>query len=539
MALSESIAGSHAAASPSGELLACISDKKLRLYQTTAPGSCAEFSLRIPAKDISSIKWAECSAKVAVCSSQCIEVVDLDDPGHRIKLDNGSGGLGQIASADFIGVEHLLVTWEFGRAKLWNVETGKSFELDDLKTTNNGPSWALRPRNQHAAPTLALLSRKDAVDYLTLHVPASEKSMPAVRYGSVDSQAVLWSPDGRWLAIEETTWAEPHIAFFTPDGHRFRDYPWKNLYTDDCNYDHAVKEILWSPDSSTLAVSRYDSSIVLLNSRTFAPRALIEHSTTIDQRHATNNERALVWQEVVSPSNVRSYTLASQTVSPPRSSDKVQGKGDFGVTEMKYSCDGRYLATCDRRMLSTVWIWEVATDFDAIAVVIQHSNVRRLHWHPTRPDILMFDCGESIVYLLDLSTSEPPIPFMIAMPATPTFSWIHTPAESKPVILASTKSTFCLLYPEGRVEQADAGAIDTGDVNESLPFIEGRSEDSLLEALTGRKSTRQETQPSYTEVVEMEADGEATVGLDDTFREKRRPRHAEMEVDPLDDSDIF
>jgi hypothetical protein len=64
--------------------------------------------------------------------------------------------------------------------------------------------------------------------------------------------------------------------------------------------------------------------------------------------------------------------------------------------------------------------------------------------------------------------------------------------------------------------------------------------------LSGRKPLPQKTEASYTERVDLEVETEEDTvaeGMEDTFREKRMRREpeprVELEVDPLDDSDIF
>ena len=50
-----------------------------------------------------------------------------------------------------------------------------------------------------------------------------------------------------------------------------------------------IKAVTWTSDSRIVALSRFDGKIVLLNSRFFAPMAVIEHSTNIDQRPLAEN----------------------------------------------------------------------------------------------------------------------------------------------------------------------------------------------------------------------------------------------------------
>lgn len=539
MDISTQIQGSHATASPSGQYLALISNGKLRICAAHAPERCTEVAVRVAAKDISALKWNDYSTSVVILSAQNIEIVDLDDVSHRVRLNNGSAGLGRLVSADFVGSDQLLVSWEFGKAKLWNLSNGKGVELGDLKTVCSGERWQIRPGDGDAARrTLATLSRPGADDLLNLYFPALHKQLASVKLPTTDAQSLCWSPDGRWLAVLDSAIASPSLHFYTPDGHHFRSYP----PPDESNeLALRTKAMVWSPDSQVIALSSHDGKITLLNTRTFTPLAIIEHSTTIDQRTLSSEQQAPIWQEVVLASSERSYIAAPQPVSPPLSKTKSSaGPNELGVAEARFSCDGTYLATRDERMLNTVWIWNMAT-LATHAVVIQHSNVRRLHWHPTRPDTLMLECGEGIVYLYQASSTQAPLPLSTSTPASAALSWLDTCTNSKPAILVTSKSSFRIIYPEGQPESSDfddeqahshAGADET--------FDEGASEDSLFDVLSGRTPLPPKTEQSYTERIDVEVETEeedSSTRMDDTFREKRTRRP--VPVDPFDDSQIF
>ncbi|KAM0713720.1 hypothetical protein Q7P37_010682 [Cladosporium fusiforme] len=528
----EQLLGSGAAISPSGDLLACIAQGRLKICYVQAPERTADFKIRLQSKDIASIKWSDNNARVLLSSAQSVEVIDLDDESHRVRLDNGSGGLGRFVSADFVGNDHLLTIWEFGRAKLWDLNAGKGIELGDFKTKSEGRTWALRPSEDGMPQALAFLSRAQAQDQVTVHFPSTGRTMEPTTISTVDARNISWSPDGRWISVLDTAHAHPGLVILTPDGQPFRSYPSSTQEVDE-NLHMGIKAITWSSDSRLLAISRHDTTITLLNTKTFTPLAVVEHSTTIDQQSSAPGDQAIIWQESISASNARTYAFSPQPVSPPLSRAKPSTEpSEIGVAEARFSADGRYLATRDENMLSTVWIWDTTT-LRAHAVLIQHNSVRRMHWHPTRRDLLLLDCNENISYLFNASSSQPPVPVEATLAVTPLFSFAPTKSEdSKPVILAATRTAFTLIFPEGKDEVEDAAS--------PAQPADADMDDSLFEVLTGRTPAPAKTQPSYTEQVDIDADVEGdTAGLDDTFREKRRVESSPMPPDPLDDSQIF
>ena len=373
---------------------------------------------------------------------------------------------------------------------------------------------------------------------LNVYFPASQKQMSCTKLSTTDAQSLCWSPDGRWLAVLDTPSASTSIHIFTPDGHRFRSYP---SVPDNGSAPLGVKSCVWSRNSQILALTQYDGKIVLLNTRTFAPLAIIEHTATVDQRSLEESQQAAIWQEAVSAAGERSYSNTAQPVSPPLSRTKPTTEpNELGVAEACFSCDGAFLATRDERMLSTVWIWNMST-LAAHAVIIQHSNVRKLHWHPTQPSLLMIDCAEGVVYLFHASSSEAPVSLSMTLPGAATLSWVNTISSSKSVLLSTTKTSFQLVYPDGvpnGAEIAQTAGLSRSAADDG--FHEGASEDSLFDVLSGRTPLPPKTEQSYTERIDMEVeteDDDHSTRVDDTFRE-RKPRRPEP-IDPLDDSQIF
>lgn len=530
----EQLLGSGAAISPSGDLLACVTEGKLKICYVQAPERTADFKIRLQSKDVSSIKWSDNNGRVLLSSAQSVEVLDLDDESHRIRLDNGTGGLGRFTSADFVGNDHLLTVWEFGRAKLWDLATGKGIEIGDLKTKSEGRTWAPRPSEDGTPQALAFLSRAQAQDQVAVHFPSTSRTMNPTTISTSDARNISWSPDGHWISVLDTAHAHPGLVILTPDGQPFRTYPTSTQESEE-KLDLGIKTITWSPDSRLLAISSHDTTVTLLNTKTFTSLAVVEHSTTIDQHTTTSVDHAIIWQESVSASNARTYSISPQPVSPPLTRAKPTTEpSETGVAEARFSADGRYLATRDENMLSTVWIWDTAT-LRAHAALIQHNNVRRMHWHPTKRDLLLLDCNDNIAYLFNAESDQPPTPIEATLSVTPLFSFAPSKSEdSKPVVLAATRTSFTLIFPEGKDEARNPiQPAESADVDADM-------EDSLFEVLTGRTPAPAKTQPSYTEQVDLDADIEGdTAGLDDTFREKRKGESSPIPPDPLDDSQIF
>ncbi|GAB7359928.1 hypothetical protein MBLNU230_g7454t1 [Neophaeotheca triangularis] len=563
------IQGLHATASQSGELVASIAASHLRIHLAARPTDYSDFGLRIAPKDITSLVWSEGADHIAVVSAQCIEVVDLQEQRRRVRLDNGAGGLGRFSAADFVGEDLLFVVWEFGRSKIWDIRTGKGVEAGEVKTTCDGTRWARRPGSRGDQTQLALLSRQGAEDFLTILFPASYTALPSGKLRTTDAQALSWSPDGNWLAILDSPSASPYsVHIYTPDGQCFRSCPEP---ATDMNLGLGIKSIHWSPDAGTLALAGHDSRITILNARTFSPTAVIEHSTVIDQAALPLAQRASIWQEIVSPSHMRSYKYIVQPFSPPVSRTKpaLEPAGS-GIAEACFSQCGRFLATRDERMLSSVWVWDMQT-LAAHAVLVQHANVRKMQWYCTKGSSkndygqqLLLDCGENVAYLWSAVSrspdeeAQPPATVSTELKSNTTFNYLPGDPD-RPALLASTRGCFQLLRPYGMPsdETFSGAALNPPPVQQTDDSYALKAEaeagkeqdeaegDSLLDLLSGRTPMPAKSEPSYTEKIDAEAeDATATGELQDTFRGKHLLRRSPPPVeaiasDPFNDSEIF
>lgn len=81
----------------------------------------------------------------------------MNDPEWKIKISNGSGGLGRVVSVDVVGDdEHVLVVWEFGRVGLWDLQNGRLNEIGEVKMTGSSRSslWGMRRTAEKADGTI-------------------------------------------------------------------------------------------------------------------------------------------------------------------------------------------------------------------------------------------------------------------------------------------------------------------------------------------------------------------------------------------------
>lgn len=165
-------------------------------------------------------------------------------------------------------------------------------------------------------------------------------------------------------------------------------------------------------------------------------------------------------------------------------------------------------------MPTAVWIWDLSQT-RCCAVLLQHSVVKKLLWHPTDPNTLMIQCiqGESILYSWNGLGGNPRV---LDIPAA-NFSgkteaqWVPKQAHRKPIIMFGDMRGFVLAYPDGKGTSSSTSSEDIEERNQA----EADSDDSLFEILSGRKAGPRDgaAAPPGTEDL-YTADG----FLEDTFR---------------------
>jgi hypothetical protein len=176
---------------------------------------------------------------------------------------------------------------------------------------------------------------------------------------------------------------------------------------------------------------------------------------------------------------------------------------------MSFNADGSMIATRDDSAPTTVWLWNLSK-LAACAVLVQHSPVKQLSWHPTMASLLLIQCSheEPTVYIYDAASS---LPHTVQLPLQATSGrldarWITTSADKKPALTFGDNGNFIVAWPDGKDVILRFDDDDDGD---------NESEDSLFEILTGRSPTK--TKFDSTEVLVSDVLDEDTEAMDDTF----------------------
>ena len=108
-----------------------------------------------------------------------------------------------------------------------------------------------------------------------------------------------------------------------------------------------------------------------------------------------------IWEEQIKANGERVYACVKVEASPPTSSTLTKSNPPKqGISVLQLNRDGTLLATKDDAAPTTVWIWSMQTG-KPVTVLIHHSPVKYLSWHPRQNDLLLLHCShqEPLIHL--------------------------------------------------------------------------------------------------------------------------------------------
>jgi len=403
-----------------------------------------------------------------------------------------------------------------------------------------------------------MMCRTAGQDVLMLLTPRTYRVIKRVELPTIDAQGLKWSPDGRWIAVWDSAGSGYRLCIYTADGHLYRTI--LREPSDELNEwgveGLGIKTVEWICGNEYLAVGGWDRRVRILSTRTFAPVVFLDHTAQVSLSSTT------VYTEQVDATGARSYAVTQQPATPPKATVEKNETGLMkqGISVMAFNKDGTLCATRDDSTPTTVWIWDLRS-LKPATVLIQHSPVKSLQWHPTNPSHLLIQTihDSPTVYLYSTpnlssstsnsnsqsaasaSTSHPGPPAILdlssditkpagTLPARWTAKWLITSPDKRPVLSLGHQQGYVLAWPEGKDQILRFEREEDGD----------ESDDSLYDILTGRtpvpplhgrdggfESAGSGSGGSAFEEVgletvqEGESYDESTGEFEDTFRERR------------------
>ena len=314
----------------------------------------------------------------------------IEQPEWTCKIDEGSAGL--VSAYWSPDSRHILTTADFQlRITLWSLVNKSVSYIKYPKLPQGGLVFT------KDGLYMALAERRDTKDYVSIFNCDEWSLLSHFEVATNDLAGLSWSPDGRLLCVWDSI-VHYNVLVYSIDGKCVCTY---SPHSGPHEYQLGVKCVSWSPTGQFLAIGSFNEKIHVLNNVTWKPVAEYTHSSMIE------DSRVVVYSEVEKKAGVMSSSSAASLVKaglqtsnkslfpvqskyetlevpvsvPSLKPDPEKPNPKQGVSCIRFSSDGRYIASLNENMPSTVWIWDI-TKLSLSIALLQSSSIKDFKWDP-------------------------------------------------------------------------------------------------------------------------------------------------------------
>ncbi|GJD11339.1 WD repeat-containing protein WRAP73 [Galdieria sulphuraria] len=222
-----------------------------------------------------------------------------------------------------------------------------------------------------------------------------------------------------------------------------------------------MREALWSPTGNLLAIASFDQVVRIVNTVVSKMIAEFEHtdmiypqpnqSIFIERQISTtpiHNDKGNIGKQkiLMQPNSHRldhHFVMETEPVKLKyRPADMTKPNPRQGISQIKWSFDGKYLASCNENTPHVLWIWNIL-EMELEAVFICKANIKVIHWNPCCTQ-LAFVTGSEYLFLWN-SKDAVSVPLPFSGFQAQSCAW---PLEEKGPLLLTDKSQFCIVMNE-------------------------------------------------------------------------------------------
>ncbi|KAF7897550.1 hypothetical protein EAF00_005778 [Botryotinia globosa] len=452
--------------SPNGAYIATILPSALQFRETRSLEIIRSISLPPElTASITSFIWSCSSNRLLVASADVIRIFSPSDNRFSAKITNPTSGTTKTTFISFGGNEdEVCIFSDFGlKLTIFNLATSKSVDITSPKLftpATAAKGFSHRPRSGN----LALLTRIGGKDVISIHKSGSLEVIRSWLPETIDAQEITWSPDGKWITICESASQGHKLLLYTADGHLYKVWngPTPILEEEkDIALGAGIKMIEWSPTGTHIAISDFSRKVVLLAAPAFAESMLLSHVPSVNPTDTLH-----IWNEQFSPSPnggfTREFVRGKQPTLPPEATAIPTAEPKTGANMMTFDISGTLLATKVEEMPSAVWVWDVGSR-SLRALLIMHSPVARVTFHPSVNELLMVRCegeeNKGRIKMWDPSWDAPRIVnFGLQIPegkiiGKSTIKWLNVASVSPSIFFSDSQD--CILLSLSKLEDAE------------------------------------------------------------------------------------
>lgn len=233
--------------------------------------------------------WSASSERILLATADEIHIFSATGTGYHATIRNPSPAAAKSTFVDFgaTDAEALVISAHGIKLSLFNLTSSRAVEIANPKfytTSSAARGFSFRPSSRH----LALLTRTSGKDTISIHAPETRDVLRSWSPDLVDAQGLAWTPDGRWLVVWESAAQGHRVSFFTPDGHRYRDWC-GSVQKDEPGDMHerlgpGARLVVLSPNSQYAAIGDYSRRVCLLHTSNMTTQLLLRHPSTAEPK---------------------------------------------------------------------------------------------------------------------------------------------------------------------------------------------------------------------------------------------------------------
>lgn len=235
---------------------------------------------------MSDLLWSPSSSKILVAAGDQIKVLSARDSSFCATIRNPVASSGKRPFIQFGARDsEVLICAPFGlKFIIFDLATSTAAEVNNPKfyLPSSAPrGFTLRPDTAH----LALLTRVNGKDMVSIHHPSTRQVQRSWYTESVDAQGLTWTPDGRWLLLWESPAHGHRLLLYTADGQLLRSIGTSSFANEqDAELAPGIKSCQLSPNAELCAVGDYSRTVGILSTAGWRDKMRLLHPTTIIPR---------------------------------------------------------------------------------------------------------------------------------------------------------------------------------------------------------------------------------------------------------------
>ena len=339
--------------------------------------------------------------------SGLVLLYSLQDAEWRAKIEVGVGGLVGVTWS--LDSRHVLTMAEWATlVTVWSLASSSVHYVRNPKIWSTNSNTVLYNRSRTYS---FIIERKDCRDCLNIFTP----DWQLVRHVMLDTEdcaGAAWSTCSDHIVVWDTC-LYYRVQVVSLDGRIVWDYS---------AYEHqlGVRGCSWSPDGRLLAVASYDNKVRIFCSQFWSLvhdidhvgalhesdpvtcRAVVYNEDSVETDEADIETRLALEMGGVYLHQSRYNTVEDRPVyldfTKPDGKKAGSGNIKVGVSIMKWSSDGRYIATKCENLPTTVWVWDIAM-VHLVSLLVHTDSVRDMAWDPVLPRLALVTSQGTSVYI--------------------------------------------------------------------------------------------------------------------------------------------